>query len=114
MAAFATTNQNLGRGKYHHSEKNHQTVNIKMARTKQTARQQTGGKAPQKDLTVKAAQKGQDKRRRRGRISQESGLKSVIGQEQWHFMKSGDTKRRPSSLLENFHFGDTVEKWPKM
>ena len=28
-----------------------------MARTKQTAHQQTGGKAPRKDLTIKAAQK---------------------------------------------------------
>merc|ERR1712150_40357 len=36
---------------------NHQTTQKKMARTKQTARKSTGGKAPRKQLATKAARK---------------------------------------------------------
>ena len=43
-----------------------------MARTKQTARQQHGGKAPRKDLTVKAAQKRARQKKKTGQ-NQEGG-----------------------------------------
>ena len=43
-----------------------------MARTKQTARQQHGGKAPRKDLTIKAAQK-RARQKKKTRQNQEGG-----------------------------------------
>ena len=53
--ALRTSINESARAKFKHSPFKHQAVN--MARTKQTARKSTGGKAPRKQLATKAARK---------------------------------------------------------